>query len=70
MANNLAARTQALYDRLKDFPEAGRVEGGTVLRKDAWLALLDLRQLLRNEIIPALEQAERDEQEWVTIPRL
>lgn len=59
MAPDLPDRAQGLYDRLKAFPEAGRVEGGTVLKTDAWLALLDLRQLMEREILPALS-AHRD----------
>lgn len=53
----LASRTQQLFDRLKDFPEAGRCEHGTHLKPNAYVAFLDLRQLLEREIIPALERS-------------
>lgn len=54
----LAQRTQDLFDRIKAFPEAGRCEHGTHLKTDAYVAFLDLRQLLEREIIPALERME------------
>lgn len=54
----LAARTQGLFDKIKDFPEAGRCEHGTHLKRDAYVAFLDLRQMLEREIIPALERAQ------------
>lgn len=47
-------RLQGLYDRIKDFPEAGRCEHGVHLKSDAYVALLDLRQLIEREILPAL----------------
>lgn len=53
----LASRTQQLFEKLKDFPEAGRCEHGTHLKRDAYVAFFDLRQLLEREIIPALERA-------------
>lgn len=57
MTSPLANRTQQLFDKLKEFPEAGRCEHGTHLKRDAYVAFLDLRQLLEREIIPALERA-------------
>lgn len=56
---SLADRTQALYDRIKFFPEGGKTTEGTVLKRDAYVAFLDLRQLLEREIIPALERMEK-----------
>jgi len=57
---SLAARTQALFDKLKEFPEASRCEHGAHLKPAAYAALLDLRQLVEREIIPALECMERE----------
>ncbi len=58
-ATNLAERTEALYRRLSDFPEAQYAEGRVYLKTDAHLALLDLRQLLEREIIPALYRMDK-----------
>lgn len=57
---NLVARTQALFDKLKEFPEASRCEHGAHLKPAAYAALLDLRQLVEREIIPALERMDRE----------
>lgn len=64
---SLAERTKALTQRLSTFPEAGKRGDDTVLKPDAWLALLDLRQMLEREIIPKLYELERD---TVEVPRL
>lgn len=69
MDNTLPDRTQALYDRVKNFPEAGRKGGDWIMKPDAYLAMLDLRQLLEREILPALH-AHRECGEFVAIPRL
>lgn len=39
-------RLRALYKRFDHFPEARLVEGGAVLKSDAWLAFLELRPLI------------------------
>lgn len=69
MDNTLPERTQALYDRFKAFPEAGRVNGQWVMKPDAYLAMLDLRQLMEREVLPALH-AHRGCGEYVAIPPL
>lgn len=69
MDNTLPERVGALYDRVKNFPEAGRINGQWVMKPDAYLAMLDLRQLLEREILPALH-AHRECGEFVRIPRL
>lgn len=51
---SLHDRVKALFDRLKDFPEAGRCEHGTHLKPDAFTAFLDLRQLIEKEVLPTL----------------
>lgn len=56
MNEDLPERIEALYDRLKVFPEAGKRGDDWILKPDAFLALLDLRQLLEREAIPALYQ--------------
>lgn len=56
----LASRASALFDRLKEFPEGSRCEHGTHLKRDAFTAFLDLRQLMEKEIIPELEKLEHD----------
>lgn len=54
---SLAERTEALYRRINLFPESSFEDGRVYLKRDAYLALLDLRQLLEREIIPALYKA-------------
>ena len=68
--DDLPERLEGLYARLKDFPEAGRTPEGTLLKKDAWLALLDMRQLLEREVIPALFELRAIEADTVKVPRL
>ena len=55
---SLHHRLQGLYDRLKEFPEAGRCEHGTHLKPAALAAFLDLRQLIEKEVLPALHRLE------------
>lgn len=55
---SLHDRLQAAYDQLKDFPEAGRCEHGTHLKPYAFVAFLELRQLIEREVLPALYQIE------------
>ena len=43
-----------LFDRLKDFPEGALCEHGVHLKRDAYAAFLDLRQLIEREVLPAL----------------
>lgn len=69
MTHDLPERTQALFDRIKSFPEAGRINGQWVMKPDAYLAMLDLRQLIEREILPALH-AHRECGEFVAVPRL
>jgi hypothetical protein len=52
-------RLKGLYDQLRDFPEAGRCEHGTHLKPRAFVAFLDMRQLIEREVLPALYQLER-----------
>ena len=55
---SLHDRLQGLFDRLKDFPEAGRCEHGTHFNPAAFTAFLDLRQLIEKEVLPALHRHE------------
>jgi hypothetical protein len=59
MTDSLHDRLQGLFDKLKDFPEAGRCEHGTHLGPAAFAAFLDLRQMIEKEVLPALHQLER-----------
>jgi hypothetical protein len=54
--DELLQRLQGLFNRLKDFPEAGRCEHGVHLKPDAFVAFLDLRQLVEKEVLPALHR--------------
>ncbi|MBX9661941.1 hypothetical protein [Novosphingobium sp.] len=56
---SLHDRLKGLYDQLRDFPEAGRCEHGTHLNPRAFVAFLDMRQLIEREVLPALYQLER-----------
>lgn len=58
MTDCLHDRLQAIYDQLKDMPEAGRCEHGTHLKPRAFVAFLELRQLIEREVLPALHQIE------------
>ncbi|MBY0394835.1 MAG: hypothetical protein K2Q27_16405 [Novosphingobium sp.] len=58
MTNSLHDRLQGLFDRVKDFPEAGRCEHGTHLKPDAFAAFFDMRQLIEREVLPALHRYE------------
>lgn len=63
MTDSLHDRLQAVYDQLKDVPEAGRCEHGTHLKPRAFVAFLELRQLIEREVLPTLHQIEaRDRQ--------
>jgi hypothetical protein len=62
MTDSLHDRLQGLFDKLKDFPEAGRCEHGTHLKLAAFAAFLDLRQLIEKEVLPALHELERHRQ--------
>lgn len=53
MAPDLPERAQALFDKLKDFPET-HTPAGPVLKPHAFVAFLDLRQLWEREIQAAL----------------
>lgn len=53
-------RLKALYKRFDSMPEAGRVDGGTVLKRDAYLAFLDLRPL----ILEALNAIHHEVKGW------
>ncbi|WP_408591196.1 hypothetical protein [Novosphingobium sp.] len=64
MTDSLHDRLQALYDRLKSFPEASRCEHGVHLKRDAYVAFLDLRQLIEREVLPALASKERTSAPW------
>ena len=55
---SLHDRVQGLFDRLKDFPEAGRCEHGTHLNPAAFTDFLDLRQLIEKEVLPLLHNLE------------
>lgn len=55
----LADRAQMLFDKIKAFPEAGTEAGFFRVRPDAWVAFLDLRQMMEREILPALAELER-----------
>jgi len=56
MTDSLHDRLQAIYNQLKDFPEAGRCEHGTHLKPAAFVAFLELRQLIEREVLPTLHQ--------------
>lgn len=56
MTPDLPDRAQALFDRFKAFPEAKFTTDGAFLRRDAYLAFLDLRQMMEREILPALAE--------------
>lgn len=56
---SLHDRLKAYYDRLAMFPEGGRCEHGVHLKRDAYVAFLDLRKLLEDEVFPLLHQMER-----------
>ena len=70
MKPDLPERTQALFDKLKDFPEAGKHRNGMILTNDAYVAFLDMRKLVENEILTALHELRRERQEWITPARL
>ena len=47
-------RLEAIYHRLREFPEASRCEHGTHLKRDAYVAFLDLRKVIETEVLPLL----------------
>ncbi|KUR80736.1 hypothetical protein AQZ49_01530 [Novosphingobium sp. FSW06-99] len=55
-SSELHERLDALYHRLRDFPEGARCEHGVHLKPDAYVAFLELRKLTENELLPALAQ--------------
>ncbi|GEN99414.1 hypothetical protein NSE01_12470 [Novosphingobium sediminis] len=57
---SLHDRLNGLYDQLRDFPEGGRCEHGTYLKPRAYVAFLDLRQLIEREVLPALHRMDSD----------
>lgn len=57
MSNELAYRVQNAFDRCKAFPEAGVERGHFIVRGDAYLALIELRNLCP-EIVLALQERE------------
>lgn len=56
MKHHLALQIQQAFDRCKSFPEAGMRDGYFVVKPDAYLALIELRNLCP-EVVAALEQA-------------
>lgn len=62
-APDLPDRVEGLFDRIKAFPEQGKRGDDWLLKPDAFLALLDLRQLLEREVIPALYRLREMEKE-------
>lgn len=58
MDPSLPDRVDALYRVLADFPEA-QTPLGPVLKPQAFVAFLDLRQLYEREIGPALRELQR-----------
>lgn len=57
MSADLAKRVQMAFDRCKAFPEAGVENDQFIVRGDAYLALLDLRNMCP-EIVTALSKVE------------
>ncbi|RPF70431.1 hypothetical protein [Aurantiacibacter spongiae] len=60
MASDLHDRLQRQFDRFKLFPEAGRQGDFFLVRGDAFIAFLDARKLIEDEVLPALHGLERD----------
>lgn len=56
---SLHDRLKGLYARLAEFPEGGRCEHGVHLKRDAYVAFLDLRKLLEDEVFPVLYKLEQ-----------
>lgn len=57
--SSLHDRLRDLYDKMREFPEASRCEHGTHLKPEAFVAFLELRQLIEREVLPKLYQLER-----------
>ncbi len=55
MSRELADRIQVAYDRCKAFPEAGKQDAFFMVRGDAYMALLELRNMCP-EIVLALNR--------------
>ena len=55
---SLHDRVQALYNKMRDFPEGSRCEHGTHLKPAAFVAFLELRQVIEREVLPALHRIE------------
>ncbi len=58
MSAYLAERVQMAFDRCKEFPEAGAQGGYFMVRGDAYLALIELRNMAP-EIVLALGRADQ-----------
>lgn len=55
---SLHDRVKTLYARMANFPEESRCEHGTHLKRDAYVAFLDLRKLIEDEVLPVLHKVE------------
>lgn len=62
MSAYLAERVQQAFDRCKVFPEAGTQDGMFMVRGDAYLALIELRNMAP-EIVLALRQRQENPQQ-------
>lgn len=58
MSKELAHRVQNAFDRCKAFPEAGVERGNFIVRGDADLTLIELRNLC-SEIVLALRESKK-----------
>lgn len=59
MKPDLPQRSQMLFDKFKAFPEAGLEADHVKMRRDAYVAFLDIRQLYEREIQSALDELGR-----------
>lgn len=57
--SSLHDRLRDLYGKMREFPEASRCEHGTHLKPEAFVAFLELRQLIEREVLPALYRIEQ-----------
>ena len=57
MSADLAHRVQNAFDRCKAFPEAGVDRGNFIVRGDAYLALIELRNLCPEIVLALREKA-------------
>jgi hypothetical protein len=58
MSRALADQVQQLYDKCKEFPETGAANGSFTIRAEAYMALIELRNLCPG-IVLALEASAR-----------